>query len=50
MNLYRRTYADVPVLPPLTDQSDIPSQRVIPVRNDLAGLDAVLKMGGVANG
>ena len=50
MNLYRRTYADVPVLPPLSDQSGIPSQKVIPIRNDLAGLDAVLKMGGVANG
>ena len=50
MNLYRRTYADVPALPPLTPQSGIPSQKVIPIRNDLAGLDAVLKMGGIANG
>ena len=50
MNLYRRTYADVPVLPPLSDQSGIPTQKVIPIRNDLADLDAALKMGGAANG
>lgn len=49
-NLYRRTYAEVPLLPPLDNQSGIPSQKVIPFRNDLAGLDAVLKKGGAING
>ena len=49
MNLYRRTYADVPMLPPLSLDSGIPSQKVIPIRNDLASLDTVLKKGGVIN-
>ena len=49
-NLYRRTYAEVPLLPPLDNGSGIPSQKVIPFRNDLAGLDAVLKRGGALNG
>jgi len=49
-NLYRRTYAEVPLLPPLDNLSGIPSQKVIPFRNDLAGLDAALKKGGAFNG
>ena len=50
MNLYRRTYADVPLLPPLDRDSGIPKQKVIPFHNDLADLDAALKKGGAANG
>ena len=49
-NLYRRTYAEVPLLPPLDNLSGIPSQKVIPFRNDLVGLDAALKKGGAFNG
>lgn len=48
-NLYRRTYADVPLLPPLDIPSGIPGAKVIPFRNDLEALDAVLKKGGRAN-
>lgn len=48
-NLYRRTYADVPLLPPLDIPSEIPGAKVIPFRNDLESLDAVLKRGGAAN-
>lgn len=33
-NLYRRRYAEVPLLPPLDNGSGIPSQKVIPFRND----------------
>ena len=47
--LYRRTYADVPVLPPLDSGPDIPKQRIIPFRNDLQKLDAVLHKGGAFN-
>ena len=50
MNLYRRTYADVPLLPPLDHNSGIPQQKVIPFRNDLADLDTALRKGGVKNG
>ena len=50
MNLYRRTYADVPLLPPLDSDADIPQQKVIPFRNDLADLDIALQKGGVKNG
>lgn len=49
-NLYRRTYADVPQLPPLDSTSGIPLQKIIPFRNDLAVLDAALKKGGASNG
>lgn len=44
-NLYRRTYAKVPFLPPLDTGSGIPSQKIIPFRNDLADLDEILKKG-----
>lgn len=47
--LYRRTYADVPALPPLDPRSDIPYQRIIPFRNDLQELDAALHKGGALN-
>lgn len=49
-NLYRRTYMEVPLLPPLDASSDIPLQKVIPFRNDLADLDAALRKGGACNG
>ena len=49
-SLYRRTYADVPLLPPLESKADLPQQKVIPFRNDLKILDAALKKGGTANG
>ena len=47
--LYRRTYADVPVLPPLDSEPDIPKQTIIPFRNDLQKLDAALHKGGAFN-
>ena len=34
-SLYRQTYADVPLLPPLENKADLPQQKVIPFRNDL---------------
>lgn len=49
-SLYRRTYAEVPLLPPLERSSGIPSQKVIPFRNDLAELDAALRKGGAVHG
>ena len=48
-SLYRRTYADVPLLPPLESKALLPQQKVIPFRNDLKMLDAALKKGGVSN-
>lgn len=49
-NLYRRTYADVPLLPSLENNTSIPQQKVIPFRNDLKMLDAALMKGGASNG
>lgn len=49
-SLYRRTYADVPLLPPLDNNASIPQQKVIPFRNDLQALDAALVKGGASNG
>lgn len=50
-SLYRRTYADVPLLPPLEKQDDLLKQKVIPFhRDDLSKLDAVLMRGGTFNG
>ena len=49
-NLYRRTYADVPILPPLENEALLPQQKVIPFRNDFTLLDAALKKGGATNG
>lgn len=49
-SLYRRTYADVPLLPPLNYNVSIPHQKVIPFRNDLLKLDAALVKGGASNG
>ena len=48
-SLYLRIYADVPELPPLADNDSIPRQTVIPFHNDLEGLDALLRRGGVMN-
>ena len=49
-SLYRRTYTDVPLLPPLDNNASIPHQKVIPFRNDLQMLDAALVKGGASNG
>ena len=49
-SLYRRTYADVPLLPPLENKALLSQQKVIPFRNELKVLDAALKKGGVSNG
>ncbi len=49
-SLYRRTYAAVPLLPPLEKQSGIPAQKIIPLHNDLTLLDTALMRGGVSNG
>lgn len=49
-SLYRRTYADVPLLPPLENKAALPQQKVVPFRNDLLALDAALKKGGASNG
>lgn len=46
-SLYRRIYADVPFLPPLTQQDGIPKQDIIPLRNELNDLDTVLRKGGL---
>ena len=50
MSLYRRTYMDVPPLPPLEPSEAIPRMKVIPFPSDLSALDAVLAKGGVSNG
>lgn len=49
-NLYRRTYSDVPLLPPMENNGSIPYQKVIPFRNDLEVLDEALTKGGAWNG
>ena len=50
-SLYRRTYAEVPLLPPLDNTDDFLKQKIIPFRNDeLSVLDAALARGGVSNG
>lgn len=49
-SLYRRTYTDVPLLPPLDNNASIPHQKVIPFRNDLQMLDAALLKGGASHG
>lgn len=49
-NLYRRTYDDVSLLPPLENVDSIPRQKIIPFRNDLSILDAVLTKRGTSNG
>lgn len=49
-SLYRRTYADVSLLPLLENKALLPQQKVIPFRNDLKMLDAALKKGGASNG
>lgn len=46
-NLYRRLYADVPILPPLPPQEGISNIISMPV--NLSDYDAALKKGGVVN-
>lgn len=50
LSLYRRIYADVPLLPPLENKDSLPQQKIIPFRDDLKMLDAALKKGGASNG
>lgn len=47
-NLYRRTYSEVPVMPPISS-SELPKQKVVPFRNELKDLDALLLGGGTSN-
>ena len=49
-NLYRRTYSNVPVLPPLEGNTNLLKQKIIPFRNDLEVLDTLLKKGGAVGG
>ena len=49
-NLYRRTYMDVPPLPPLETDETIPQMKMVVFNNDLHVLDDILTRGGVANG
>lgn len=50
-SLYWRTYADMPLLPPLDNTDGLPKQKVIPFRSDdLSVLDAALAKGGGSNG
>ena len=50
LSLYRRTYMDVPPLPPLKASEEVPMMKVIMFPSDLAALDAVLTKGGASNG
>ena len=50
MSLYRRTYMDVPPLPPLELSDGIPRMKVIRFPSDLSTLDAILARGGASNG
>jgi len=47
-SLYRRTYSEVPLLPPI-NATELPSQKIIPFRNDFEAYDALLMRGGVSN-
>lgn len=49
LNLYRRTYMDVPPLPPLESGGEIPQMKVIMFPSDLNALDAILARGGASN-
>ena len=50
MSLYRRTYMDVPPLPPIETTEAIPKMKLIMFPSDLTALDAVLAKGGASNG
>ena len=50
MSLYRRTYMDVPPLPPIDTPEAVPKMKVIKFPSDLEALDAVLAKGGASNG
>ena len=49
-NLYRRTYSNIPVLPPLEGNTNLLKQKIIPFRNVLEVLDTLLKKGGAVGG
>lgn len=50
MSLYRRTFMDVPPLPPIEPSEAIPKMNVILFPSDLSALDAILSKGGASNG
>lgn len=50
MSLYRRTYMDVPPLPPIKPPERVPKLKVIAFPSGLDALDAVLTKGGVSHG
>lgn len=50
MSLYRRTYMDVPPLPPIEPSEAIPKMNVIMFPSDLDALDAILAKGGASRG
>lgn len=50
MSLYRRTYMDVPSLPPIEVSEEIPEMKVIKFHSDLSSLDDILAKGGASNG
>ncbi|MBR4515116.1 MAG: IS21 family transposase [Lachnospiraceae bacterium] len=50
ISLYRRTFMDVPPLPPIESSEKIPNMKVIMFPSDLTALDAVLAKGGAARG
>ncbi len=50
MSLYRRTYMDVPPLPPIEFSGAFPRTKVIAFPSDLGALDAILTRGGASNG
>lgn len=47
-NLYRRIYSEVPILEPLN--SSLPSQKIIPFRNEVPNLEVLLRKGGASVG
>ncbi len=49
-SLYRRLYADIPLVPPLEANEAIPKVTLIPFANDLTILDRALQRGSAANG
>ena len=49
MSLYRRTYMDVPPLPPIEPSEAIPKMKAIMFPSELAALDAVLAKGGASD-
>jgi transposase len=49
-SLYRRTFADVPIIAPLENDIAVSGAKVIPINTDLSIYDRSLQRGGAANG